>query len=138
MRYSGIGTLTTGGEVPSNKQSLQNLIVNNTDSLILNKNITVNDSLFINPKIIAFDDTLTLASAKNPVFQDTTHSEVSGIMERNNLKVGERNYFHNPFTYISFNTVADANGISDFIMDIRSGNYSPYDVVNQRSAVPSK
>jgi hypothetical protein len=128
VRYSGIGTLTTGGEVPSNKQSLQNLIVNNTDSLILNKNITVNDSLFINPKIIAFDDTLTLASAKNPVFQDTTHSEVSGIMERNNLKVGERNYFHNPFTYISFNTVADANGISDIIMDIRSGNYSPYDV----------
>lgn len=128
VRYSGIGTLTTGGEVPSNKQSLQNLIVNNTDSLILNKNITVNDSISIGPKIIAFDDTLTLASTKDPVFLDTTHSEISGIMQRNNLKIGERNYFHNPYTFISFNTVEDANGISDIIMDIRSGIYSPFDI----------
>ena len=132
VRYSGIGSLSTGGEVPSNKAALQNLIVNNTDSLILKKNITVNDSLYINPKIIAFDDTLTLASAKNPVFQDTTHSEVSGIMKRNNLRIGEKNYFHNPYTYILFNSVTDANSVSDITMDIRAGIYSPYDITQSK------
>ena len=127
VRYSGIGTLTTGGEIPSNRDALQNLNVNNTDSLILSKNVQVNDSLLLRAKIIAFNDTLTHASTNNPVFQDTTYSEISGIFQRNNLKIGEKNYFHNPYTYIIFNTVESANFISDITMDIRSGIYSGFD-----------
>lgn len=132
ITYSGTGSMKTSGEIPSNKNTLKRLKVQNTDSLILTKNVQVNDSLILLGKIYALKDTLTLASQNNPVFIDSSKSEIAGIFRRNNFKIGERIIFHNIHTYIYFNDLAASNGITDIILDIRPTTYPKYDIFNTK------
>jgi hypothetical protein len=132
VTYSGKGSLKTTGEVPSNKSTLKRLKVGNTDSLILTRNVQVNDSLILLGQIYALKDTLTLASKNNPVFIDSSKSEIAGFLRRNNFNYGEKVYFHNIHTYIYFNDLASANGVSDILLDIRPRTYPRYDIFNTK------
>lgn len=128
VTYIGKGTISTTGEIPSDKNVLKNLRVKNTDSLILTRRVTVNDTLELQAKIIALADTLVYTNRLNPIFLDTAHSEISGMFLRTNINPGERIYFNNPFTYLYFADVNALGNIGSILMDIRAKTYPKYDL----------
>ncbi len=132
VTYRGVGSIQTTGEIPSNPSTLRRLQVLNTDSLILTKNVQVNDSLIVGGRIFAYQDTLTLASKNNPEFRDSLLSEIAGRFRRNNFNIGEKVLFHNNYTYFYFNDLASSNGVTDILLDIRPTTYPKYDLSNSK------
>ncbi len=132
ITYSGVGTLTTSGEVPPNPSTLRNLKVNNTDSLILTKNITVNDTLQIRAKLLALADTLTYTNSRNPIYLDSSYSEVSGYFRRTSIPTGQNVVFHNPYTYMNFADDQAKGEIQEILLDIRYRTFPKYDVSNSK------
>jgi len=127
VTYVGKGSLSTTGEIPSNKSALKNLKVHNTDSLILTKNVSVNDTLELRAKIFALADTLIYNNRYNPVFIDTTHSEISGMFLRTQIPVGERVYFNNPYTYFYFPNEQSKGNLSSLLLDMRMRTFPRFD-----------
>lgn len=127
VTYVGKGSLSTSGEIPSNKSVLKNLKVLNTDSLILTKNVSVNDTLELRAKILALADTLIYNNRYNPIFLDTIHSEISGMFLRTNIPVGEKVYFNNPYTYFYFVDEQSKGNLSSLMLDMRMRTFPRYD-----------
>lgn len=127
VTYIGNGSLSTTGEIPTDKNVLKNLRVRNTDSLILTKNVSVNDTLELRAKILALADTLIYRNRYNPIFLDTTHSEISGMFLRTQIPTGERTYFHNPYTYFFFADNDSKGNISSILLDMRMKTYPRFD-----------
>ena len=127
VTYVGKGSLSTSGEIPSKKSVLKNLKVHNTDSLILTKNVYVNDTLEIRAKIFALADTLIYNNRYNPIFLDTSHSEISGMFLRTQIPVGERVYFNNPYTYFYFANEEAKGSLKSLLLDMRSKTYPRFD-----------
>lgn len=132
VTYVGKGSLTTSGEIPSNKNVLKNLRVHNTDSLVLTRNVSVNDTLEMRAKILALADTLIYRNRINPIFLDTTHSEISGMFLRTQIPVGERVVFNNPYTYFYFAVNAAKGNLSNILLDMRMKTYPRYDDSNAK------
>ncbi len=132
VTYVGKGSLSTSGEVPTDKSVLKNLRVHNTDSLVLTRNVSVNDTLELRAKILALADTLIYNNRYNPIFMDTTHSEISGMFLRTQIPVGERAYFHNPYTYFFFADNDAKGNLSSLLLDMRIKTYPRYDVSNAK------
>ncbi len=124
VRYSGSGSIVSSGELPSNPNSLQKLIQANSGDLIIDKNVTVNDSLYVGGRIL-LADTLTIASTNNPVFNENNpNSEISGTLRLTRIRTGgERMLLHNPFTYAIFPNEASANGITELIATVRPATF---------------
>ena len=103
VHYQGSGKITAGPEIPGDESTLRDLIAANSDSLVFNKNATVNDSLYVGTRVTADEDTLTYASSSNPVFDENNpDSEVIGAFKRTSLPANDTLYFNNPFTYVYF------------------------------------
>lgn len=132
VTYIGNGSISTTGEIPTNKNVLKNLRVRNTDSLILTKNVSVNDTLELRAKILALADTLIYRNRYNPIFLDTTHSEISGMFLRTQIPTGERAYFHNPYTYFFFADDAAKGDINSILLDMRMKTYPRFDNTNAK------
>jgi hypothetical protein len=132
ITYSGVGSLVTSGEVPPNPTTLRNLKVNNTDSLILSKNITVNDTLQIRAKLLALADTLTYTNSRNPIYVDSSYSEVSGYFRRTSIPTGQNVVFHNPYTFVNFADAQAKGSIQEILLDIRYRTFPKYDVSNSK------
>lgn len=132
ITYSGVGSLVTSGEVPPNPTTLRNLKVNNTDSLILSKNITVNDTLQIRAKLLALADTLTYTNSRNPIYLDSSYSEVSGYFRRTSIPTGQNVVFHNPYTFVNFADAQAKGSIQEILLDIRYRTFPKYDVSNSK------
>lgn len=132
VTYIGSGSLSTTGEIPTDKNVLKNLRVRNTDSLILTKNVSVNDTLELRAKILALADTLIYRNRYNPIFLDTTHSEISGMFLRTQIPTGEQAYFHNPYTYFFFADNYSKGNISSILLDMRMKTYPRFDDSNAK------
>jgi len=124
VRYSGSGTVVSSGELPNNETSLQKLIQANDGDLIINKNVAVNDSLYVGGRIL-LEDTLTLATTKTTEFNiNNPNAEISGTLRINRIKIdGSRMLLHNPFTYAIFPDENAANGITELIVTVRPQTY---------------
>lgn len=132
VTYVGKGSISTSGEIPSDRNVLKNLRVHNTDSLILTKNVSVNDTLELRAKILALADTLIYNNRYNPFFVDTTHSEISGMFLRTQIPVGERVYFHNPYTYFYFADNDAKGNLNSILLDMRMKTYPKFDDSNAK------
>jgi len=119
--YVGDGMMVSGPELPSDPGSLQLLSVNNDGGLRLDRNVTVNDSLYVGAPINGYDPdtdesfTITYIPRKNPGFSNTRYAEVIGDMKRTTLPFnGDTIVFNNPYTYAIFADSAAA-GETDHI-----------------------
>jgi hypothetical protein len=119
--YVGDGMMVSGPELPSDPGSLQLLSVNNDGGIRLDRNVTVNDSLYVGAPINGYDPdtdesfTLTYIPRKNPGFSNTRYAEVIGDMKRTTLAFnGDTIIFNNPYTYTIFADSAAA-GETDHI-----------------------
>lgn len=132
LTYLGIGSMTTTGETPTNPTVLKNMRVLNSDSLILSRNVQVNDTLTVGGRIFALKDTLTLANARNPEFLNPAISEIGGTFRRTQLNNGEKILFHNLNTYFLFPDDASRNGISSIVLDIRPTTFPQFDIIKEK------
>lgn len=121
VQYVGNGDITSSGELPDNNSSLQVLSQENTGDLYLAKNVIVNDSLFVGNRIFTSNDTITLATAKNPGFNPINpNAEISGTLRLTKLRTDSTKMFlHNPLTYAIFRDAISANGLNELIVTIR-------------------
>lgn len=132
VTYVGKGSLTTSGEIPSDKNVLKNLRVRNTDSLVLTRTVSVNDTLEMRAKIFALADTLIYRNRYNPIFLDTSHSEISGMFLRTHIPIGEKVYFNNPYTYFYFSDLSAKGSLSSILLDMRMKTYPRLDASNSK------
>lgn len=132
ITYRGTGSMKTTGEIPTNPSTIKNMRVLNSDSLILSKNVTVNDTLTIGGRVFALKDTLTYTNERNPEFVDAQKSEIGGILRRTKFRNNEKVIFHNPNTYFIFSDDASRNGISSIVLDIRPTTFPIYDIQKEK------
>ena len=96
VRYDGTSQIVTGNELPLNHSVLQSLVVRNSQGIVLDRHVTVNDSLYLEPQgkptfIIAEPDSLqryviTYTSSKlDPIFAHP-RSEIIGSLRRTGLR----------------------------------------------------
>ena len=109
VHYVGDGVMTTGPELPSDTGSLQLLAVKNAGGIDLDRDVTVNDSLYVGTPINGYDPatdesyTLIYKPRKNPEFNRNGYAEVIGDMKRTSLAFdGDTLLFNNPYTYTLF------------------------------------
>jgi hypothetical protein len=127
LHYKGDGVIYTGGENPpvDKNKNIHDLIVTNTDSLVLTENMRVVDSVYVGTHIYTTDvDTLTLASIKNPVFDgDNGLAEVQGHFRRTDWIDGDTLIFNNPYTKLFFKTAVDRTELSAVLSSVFSNRY---------------
>jgi hypothetical protein len=119
VRYQGVGSMTTGGEIPKQESVLSKLAIQNTDSLILSKKVTVNDSIFVGTKVYTKKDTLVINSQKNPVFALANPDvEIIGSVKRTQIVPQKQYILNNPYTYVEFPDIVSMNGTSSITSTI--------------------
>ena len=124
VQYTGDGSLTTGAEIPKDKNALKNLHVNVTENLTLDRNVSVMDTLEVGAGIIAIDDTLTLQGALNPLFTSVDPGvEIDGNFRRNTLLTGEKILLNHRNIWVTFNTEADKGGVTTLVSNIRARTF---------------
>ncbi len=117
------GQHITGGEVPFD-YNLSSLSVVDTDGLQMNRDVEVDDSLYLAGNIRTYgadpssEHTLTYNSADNPTFVGD-YTEIDGKFRRTQLPAGFVNLFNNRYTSGRFSTEADKGNISSITTDIR-------------------
>ncbi|MGI6370033.1 MAG: hypothetical protein GX372_07715 [Ignavibacteria bacterium] len=126
LHYRGAGSIVTTDEVPDAKETIQNLRVENTDSLVLAKNLTANDTLFVATHVHAYDkDTLTLTSTTNPIYDvdNNPQSEIQGHFRRTDWKEGDTIVLNNAYTYLLFKNPINRDDISTLVSTIFPRRY---------------
>ena len=128
LHYRGIGTIYTGGENPSpddDTKNIYDLIVENSDSLVLTENMRAVDSIYVGTQIHTTEnDTLILASIKNPGFGDETGlEEVHGHFRRTDWQDGDTIIFNNPYTRLFFRTPVDRKELRTILSTIFPSRY---------------
>lgn len=128
VNYIGNGQMVTGGEIPTSVDPLQELIVENTGGIILNKDATANKRIYVGDNIRAFETdgsnnitsehTLTFTAKKDPEFNGD--KEIEGRFRRTQLLYdGTKNYFNNRNTFASFADPTNPDGIATLTFDIK-------------------
>ena len=113
VKYNGTGDITTSGEIPNTDSTLKSFYIENIGEVTLSKNVTVHDSLVVRAIVKTMTDTLTLATLRNPIFDEVNSSvEVVGNFRRSVLAPGDTLYLNNPFTWILFDKLLDINNLS--------------------------
>ena len=125
IHYTGDGVIYSGGEVPEKDKNIFGLRAANTDSLILTENIEVKDNIYIGTHIHTVEqDTLTLASIKNPDFHpNNPQAEVHGNFRRTGWRDGDTIVFNNPMTKLFFRTPVSRSSISQLVSTIYPSRY---------------
>lgn len=121
---NGTTQFVTGEEIPAN-DSIYALSVYNTAGLVMDRDVNVNDSIYIASKVTTYQGataedqhTLSLHSIKNPEFGNE-YAEIDGSFERTVLPAGFVALFNNRHITASFNEETDKNGIEAVTMDVR-------------------
>lgn len=133
IHYVGQGSMFVGAEAPTNALALHTVRAENTDSLILSKNLYVADSLFIGTHIHTSSDTLILFSAANPQFHlNNPNAEIYGNFRRTDWFASDKIFFNNPMTYLFFNTPVNKTDISQITSTIYPREFSSYSGGNMK------
>lgn len=119
IKYRGEGSLATGGEIPDADDAIISLANETSEGLTLSQSVQVNDSLYTNSVISTNQDTLTLATANNPVYGENPDSEVAGFLKRTVLYSQDTLLLNNPYTYAIFESNEDMQGATEFIAEVR-------------------
>ncbi len=128
VAYAGSGTITSGPEIPSDPDVLQDMTVGNDGGLYLADNATVNRSLYVGSTIYTEPtqsdmNELTLTSTFTPVFGNP-NAEIDGTFRRTNLSYdGSEIVFNNPYTYLKFNDLASAGGAREIAMRVKPNKF---------------
>ena len=128
LHYRGIGTMYSGGENPppdDNTKNIYDLIVINSDSLVLTENMRAVDSIYVGTQIHTTDnDTLILASIKNPGFgNESGLEEVHGHFRRTDWQDGDTLIFNNPYTKLFFRKPVNRTEINSILSTIFPSRY---------------
>ncbi|MCL2039988.1 MAG: hypothetical protein FWG85_06130 [Bacteroidetes bacterium] len=128
LHYRGIGTIFTGGENPppdDDSKNIYDLIVENSDSLVLTENMRAVDSIYVGTQIHTTDnDTLILASIKNPGFgNESGLEEVHGHFRRTDWQDGDELIFNNPYTRLFFRDSINRKEISTILSTVFPSRY---------------
>jgi hypothetical protein len=130
VNYIGNGQMTTGGEIPVNETPLQELIVENSGGIILDKDATANKKIYVGDDIRAYqvdngdqivaNHTLTYTASNNPEFNGDR--EIEGRFRRTNLTFdGTENLFNNRKTFATFDDPTNPDGIAALTFDVKPG-----------------
>lgn len=117
VSYKGAGkSIQTGGELPLEKDKLQNLRVENAGGIVLTHDVQVNRSLYVGARIATeFDEekryVLTYTPAINPDFSMSPQAEIDGTFRRTFISYKENMLMNNRFTWALFKTDGDAGGV---------------------------
>ena len=128
IHYVGAGSMHTGMENPDPNQTekvIHGMRAENTDSLILTENMNVYDNIYVGTHIHTVEeDTLTLASVKNPEFHpNNPEAEVHGNFRRIGWRDGDTIIFNNPMTKLLFRKTVPRNSISQLVSTIYPGRF---------------
>jgi len=106
VRYVGTGQIRSGPELPEDSTKLRALVVENSGGLVLERSVTVSDSLVLAAPIWTEPDSarrnvLTYSSELgDPVFLHPD-AEIIGTLRRTRLRTdGRPVVFNNPYTYL--------------------------------------
>lgn len=127
VNYTGDGSMTATGEIPSNRSTLKSLRVENKGTLTLSKNTVINDSLVVGATIITNNDTLELNN-RFSLFYDMSNPdiEIVGNFKRNVVIYGDSIILNNPYTWIKFNSIDDLGDIKAITSSILPSQFQPY------------
>ena len=130
VRYEGSGNITAGPELPNDTLTLQEMDMDIAGSLALDTNITVNRRLALTGRILTEPDTnrkytLTLTTAEEPEF-NSYRAEIDGRIKRTVLKINQKIYFNNPYTYAIFPDAIAKNGTASLAIRTRVKQYAPF------------
>ncbi|MCX6154812.1 MAG: hypothetical protein NT007_11705 [Candidatus Kapabacteria bacterium] len=141
LTYTGTGSIVTGAEVPTDSTKIQRMIAQNTDSLVLSTNMTVNDSL-INSTVIFTEpndsnrNILTLTSTNDPIYLGKD-AEVDGSVRRTNILTNNTPVlFNNKYTYALFSDPASAGQAKQIQFRIKQRTFPLFANGNQKVKRP--
>lgn len=124
VRYTGTGEMATTGEIPSNTATLKSWYVENSGTVTLTKNATVNDSLVLNSNIETSVDTLTLVGTNNPIFDPANKNiEIMGTFARRAFNPGDTILLNNAFTWAYFQDQNSMNGLNVLFSYVRPSTF---------------
>lgn len=110
VEYNGGGNITTGPEIPDDKEKLQDFYVFNSGRVDLNKNVKVNDELYVGTAIHTNEDTLSLPADKDPEFSGVSQ-EIHGAFARPGVTANDTIILNNPYTFAYFSDEGNLNGV---------------------------
>lgn len=141
--YVGDTTLPilAGPEIPKDQAILQNLYQQNAGGLYLDTMVTVNDTLYIGTFIntnkydnsgMLIDSNIVLVSTsgRDPIFNPNyTWAEIIGNLRHTILdkSTSDSLIYHNPYTWIKFDTPDDVSGIKELTLRVQPMEYPYYD-----------
>ena len=125
LHYKGLDVIETGGENPPSDKNIYDLTVENSDSLILTENMRAINSIYVGTHIHTGDtDTLTLASIRNPDFDETNPlAEVHGHFRRTDWQDGDTLTFNNPYTRLFFRTPVNRDELTSILSTVFPSRY---------------
>lgn len=112
VRYDGNRQIRTGNELPANDSLLRSLVVRNRRGIVLDRHVTINDSLFLEPQdaptfIVAEPDSLEryivtyTPSQLDPIYAHP-RSEIIGSLRRTGLRGDSTlQLYTNRFTWLA-------------------------------------
>lgn len=118
VTYKGQGSLITGAEIPKATTDLANLEISNTDTLFLDRNVDVNDSLWVNANVVTDDDTLSLRNRLNPYYGVSPNLEIAGNFRRTVIEVGDTILLNNRYTFALFESLEDKGDVAELTFHI--------------------
>lgn len=118
VTYKGQGSLTTGAEIPTTITDLANLEISNSDTLFLDRNVDVNDSLWVNANVVTNEDTLSLRNRTNPFYGASSDLEIAGNFRRTVIEVGDTILLNNRYTFALFESLVDKGDVAELTFHI--------------------
>ncbi len=118
VAYKGKGSLITGAEIPKGTTDLANLEISNSDTLFMDRNVDVNDSLWVNANVITNEDTLSLRDEVNPFFGASSNLEIAGNFRRTVIEVGDTILLNNRYTFALFESLEDKGDVAELTFHI--------------------
>jgi len=119
VRYDGTWPIQTGNELPANDSLLRSLVVRNRRGIVLDRHVTVNDSLYLEPQdaptfIVAEPDSLEryvvtyTPSQLDPIYAHP-RSEIIGSLKRTGLRGDSTlQLYTNRFTWLALRVAGSA------------------------------
>lgn len=119
VRYTGDGSINSGPELTDSP--LYNLIVENDGNLVVLSDVAVNDSLYVGSPIHTLENTITINSPNDPIFNaNNPKAEIHGRLRLTQLRLdSSKMILHNPYTWAIFAKPEDANGASELLVEIK-------------------
>ncbi len=118
VTYKGTGSLVSGPEIPKGTADLANLEISNSDTLFLDRNVDVNDTLRVNANVVTNEDTLSLRNRLNPFYAPSPDIEIAGNFRRTVIEVGDTILLNNKYTFALFESLEDKGDLAELTFHI--------------------